>query len=278
VKITVWSLTMHKEQEGQWVVPNPQLPRSFGLMNIVFGFLLLLFGAGMAVLSIYGPAFVRGFTERVQADMAAKKAQHDARIADLEKKVKEAKTEDEKRSLEGDLQMLQTSRQPNLALATDAMKVNEDPRIKAYTYSELASGILLNVLMIISGVGLLFLAEWARRMAIVVAWLKILRWTAMLFLTIFIILPITMEKMQPLYKSIQVQAAGKSGGGGNSLVVGFMQMSAVMSAVTMVAEVLIACIYPVFVIWFMTRPPARAACLAAMSRRDSRVGREPARP
>ena len=30
------------EQQGKWVVPNPQIPRSFGLMNIIFGAIMVL--------------------------------------------------------------------------------------------------------------------------------------------------------------------------------------------------------------------------------------------
>ena len=32
---------MVKPQQGTWVVPNPQIPRTFGIMNIVFGAILL---------------------------------------------------------------------------------------------------------------------------------------------------------------------------------------------------------------------------------------------
>ena len=37
---------MGDQVEGKWVVPNPQIPRTFGMMNLVFGILLLLIGAG----------------------------------------------------------------------------------------------------------------------------------------------------------------------------------------------------------------------------------------
>ena len=38
------------------------------------------------------------------------------------------------------------------------------------------------------------LAEWGRRMAVTVAWLKILRWVAMTIVTMVLIVPITAEK------------------------------------------------------------------------------------
>ena len=48
---------MVKELQGKWVVPNPQVPRSFGIMNIVFGSLLLLVGAGYGCWYLYSPTF-----------------------------------------------------------------------------------------------------------------------------------------------------------------------------------------------------------------------------
>ena len=78
--------------------------------------------------------------------------------------------------------------------------------------------IVLNVLMAIAGVGLLGLAEWGRRLAIGVAWLKIVRWVAMIMVTFVLILPITAQKTQKMFDSIQAQAKAqaqaKSGGRG----------------------------------------------------------------
>jgi hypothetical protein len=270
---------MEKQQEGRWVVPNPQIPHSFGLMNIVFGVLLILYGAGSVLLTYYGQALVKGFQVHIEAQLATKKAQREAQIADLKEKVKTAKTEAEKKDLESNIQALELRKEPNLAAANEAMNVTADPRIQFYVYTETLAAIVLNVMMVISGVGLLFLAEWARRLAIVVALLKIARWIAMFFATIFVIVPITTPKMKQVMDSVKVQTAGSGTPAvASAIVVQASQMSAGIAAVTMVGEILIACVYPVCLIWFLTRPPARAACLAMTARRRIQPGREPAGP
>ena len=73
----------------------------------------------------------------------------------------------------------------------DAMGMAQDPRIVRYTYVEGIAGIILNVLMVISGVALLRMADWGRRLALGVAWLKILRWVAIMVFTLVVIVPIT---------------------------------------------------------------------------------------
>ena len=52
---------MVKGQEGKWVVPNPQIPRSFGLMNILFGSLMLLVAIGYGLGYVYAPTIQKMF-------------------------------------------------------------------------------------------------------------------------------------------------------------------------------------------------------------------------
>jgi hypothetical protein len=255
---------MKEQQEGQWVVPNPRIPRNLGLMNLIFGGILLLFGAGQAALTYYGPKWFEGFEDQIQEQFKAQNAEREAKIAELTEKLKAAKTEDEKKDFETQLVSLQKKPQLDPKLFEEAKGLQTDSRIVAYTYTEMATGVILNILMIVSGVGLLMLAEWARRLAVAVAWLKILRWVTIVGATAFVILPITTAKMQPMLQRMQVQVGGgPGGGGGTSVALMATQMQFVVGIVTTVASAVIAAIYPVFLIWFLTRPNARAACLAA---------------
>lgn len=262
---------MNKQQEGQWVVPNPQLPRSFGLMNIIFGSILLLFGVGQAALTFYSPVVFKGFEDQARRQLEELKAKRQTKIAELKDKVKTAKTEEEKKDLEMELQALQSNQGLDPAKFLDEIKsLQTDPRIAIYTYTEMSTGILLNLLMIVSGVGLLALAEWARRLAIATAWLKIARWVAIVAATTFVIVPITTEKMQPTFRSIEKQTGRFGGRAAPFAASNLAELSAMANVVTAVGTALVAVVYPVFVIWFLTRPPARAACLAAA--KPSRAG------
>jgi hypothetical protein len=143
--------------------------------------------------------------------------------------------------------------------------VFSDIRLAIYTFSELISGMILNVLMVISGVGLLRLAEWGRRLAISVAWLKIIRWVAMIVVTLVLILPITVQKVQKMTDSIQAQVQVQAKSGGRPPppmpMMNLSMFASIAGAVSMIFTALIASIYPALSIWFLTRPPARAACL-----------------
>ncbi|MGO9467185.1 MAG: hypothetical protein ACLQIB_51825 [Isosphaeraceae bacterium] len=266
---------MDKQSEGQWVVPNPQVPRSFGVMSIVFGALLLLYGAGLGLWTFYAPGFVKGFQDQFKEQLADQKAKRQAKIAELKDKVKAATKEEEKKELETELQALESTEGPDPNMLDDAISMNSDIRILTYTYTELATGILLNVCMIVAGCGLLALAEWARRMAIAIAWLKIARWGVIVGVTMLVIIPITTEKMNKMFTNIGKQATARSGRGGSPFpATSLAQMSAVVSAVTSVATAAIASIYPVCLIWFLTRPRARAACVAASKPPISLLGGE----
>jgi hypothetical protein len=257
---------MDKQQAGQWVVPNPQIPRSFGVMNLAFGGIFLLVGLGSAAWTYISPAFTQQIQVSVQQELADAKAKRQGEIAALKEKLKAAKAEEEKKDLETQLDALESNDGPDPTMFNDMMGLASDIRLVIYTWTELIVGILLNLLMIIAGVGLLALAEWARRMAITVAWLKIAKWAAVVVVTLVLVIPVTTEKMQKMFTKIQAQTATKGGRTTVAFPMGSLaQFTAVMSAVSSVGMALVASVYPAASIWFLTRPRARAACLAAQA-------------
>jgi hypothetical protein len=250
---------------GQWVVPNPQVPRTLGILNIVFGALLILAGVYSLVMTIYGPQFQKAMFQGMEKVQATEKADRASKIAELKRKEAEAKTQEDKDSLKAEREELEKAGQPDVTvMMNDIANWNPlaDLRVAIYTYSEIIAALVLNILMIISGIGLLSLSEWARKLAIWVAWLKIARWIVMTIVVLVLILPITVEKTQKMWDTIQAQAQPGSGGRPVAFPLGGMaQMTAVMGAVSQVFSLLFASIYPVVVIWFLTRPRTRAACL-----------------
>jgi hypothetical protein len=255
---------MAMQPEGQWVVPNPQIPRTFGIMNIVFGGILLLFGVGSLVATLYGPKIQKWMFRNVEKTAAAEKAEQKAKIADLKRQEAAAKTEKDKDALKAEREDLEKSVAADITTEMDDLanwNPTSDIRIAVYTYSAEAAGILLNVLMIVAGIGLLRLSEPARKLAIWVAWLKIARWIALTIVTMVLILPITMERTQKIFDKVQAQQKAQSGGRVVFPMGGFAQMMAVVGAISQIFYLVIASIYPALVIWFLTRPRTRAACL-----------------
>jgi hypothetical protein len=153
-----------------------------------------------------------------------------------------------------------------------------DRRVAVYSISELSTAIILNILMIISGVGLLAMAEWARRLAVAVSWLKILRWLAMTVVMFVLILPISMDLAQKTFDKMDQQMRAQSGGRGAAFpFASLAPMTAVFGGVTAVFSAIISSVYPALSIWFLTRPAARAACLRASppTEAESKTGVEP---
>jgi hypothetical protein len=101
--------------------------------------------------------------------------------------------------------------------------------ITNYYFAAIYTGLLLNLLMIISGAGLLVLAEWARRLALGVAWLEILYWVAHVVVTMVLVLPILEREQHEGLRVVYIAVA--------------------------------AAVYLSLLVWFLTRPRARAACL-----------------
>jgi hypothetical protein len=252
------------EQKAQWVVPNPQIPRSFGIMNIVFGSLMLLTAVGFVVYFVLSPTFGKQIQAEVKKQQEDRKSERETKLAQLKSREAAAKTDEEKQAVEDERAILEKEVEPDLSEMNELMGWNifSDVRLAVFYGTELTASILLNVLMIISGAGLLALKDWARRLALWVSGLKILRWVAMAVVTLVLIVPITVEKSQKVFTQLEAQTKAQSGG--KAVVFGVSQMGramAVASAVFMVFQAVVASIYPALALWFLTRPAARAACL-----------------
>jgi hypothetical protein len=255
---------MTAQQEGQWVVPNPSVPRAFGLMNIVFGAIMLLVGAGYIATWLIMPTFMRQAQVQIKTELAEQKAKHDKKVAELKKQEETAKTEEEKAEIRTERDELEKNIEPDMSGMTDLMGWNilSDKRLAFYYFSEAGTGILLNLLSIISGAGLMALAEWARKLALGVASLKILRWVAMLVGTMVLVMPVTAVKTEKAMSAVEAQAKAQSGG--KAVVFPARQMgqiTAIAGVIMMAFGAVLAWIYPGLTLWFLTRPATRAACL-----------------
>ncbi len=270
---------MVDKPQGEWVLPNPQIPRSFGMMNLIFGILLLLFGLGSLAMYAISPMLTKYIMANAQQQMAAQKAVRETKIADLKKQEDTAKTKEEKEGFQSEREMLEKQVEPDFGAMQELTSFNifSDMRLAIFTITEQGLGLILNILMIISGAGLLGFAEWARKMAVWVSWAKIARWISIVVFTLLVVMPITAERTEKLLTKMQQQAQARGGGAAASPVpmLNLTQLSTVAGAVTTIFSAAIAMVYPIVSIWFLTRPPAQAACLAKSRLAPRGPGRAP---
>jgi hypothetical protein len=267
---------MATKEEGKWVVPNPQTPKTFGILNIVFGVLLLLWGLGSLVITIYSNSFSKSMLANVDATIQTKKAEREAQIKEIVKEEAVAKTAEEKAELKSRRENLE--KVPSFDMnAMQELNILSDRRVLMYTYIETAAGLVLNTLMIISGIGLLLLHEWARKLALGVCWIKLLRLVVMLVVTFVLIVPVTTQRQQKFFESMNAQVAAQSGGARTAAipVTPMLQMGAILSAVLTVFFALFAAVYPVLELWFLTRDRTLAAFLAKSKPLSPTPGTEP---
>jgi len=258
---------MEKPQKPEWVVPNPQIPRTFGILNIIFGIILLLVGAFYAAMFFMAPRLTKQLQAQMVQVQATRQAEIKIQIAKLKEQEDTAKSDAEKQQLQAARVAIESAPAPDITGFNELSTWNifSDRRLAIFYCSELGLGMLLNLLMIIAGGGLMALAEWGRRLALGVAWLKILRWIGMIIVTLTLVVPITMERMQSAFAKIEAQTQ-RGGAAAPIPMTELARISAISSAVLTVVGAVVACIYPAFTLWFLTHPRARAACLAVSSK------------
>jgi hypothetical protein len=265
---------MASQPRSQWVVPNTGIPRTFGLLNVIFGVMLLLGGIGSVAWVLMAPTIGKAMQAQRRETLAKAKAEREARIADLKKQEAAAKTEAEKEQLRTEREAAESVPEPPEPPDVTIWDTYADPRYRAYFCGEVSLGIVLNIAMIVAGAGLLATAEWGRRLAIGVAWGKIVRLVAMAVITLTVIVPMTAEYTQPSLDKIAAQALL----GGPAMSNQMAQVMPIVGAVGAVGFTVVGSIYPGLAIWFLARPRARAACAGPARAARRRAGPQAAQP
>jgi hypothetical protein len=265
---------MASQPRSQWVVPNTGIPRTFGLLNVIFGVMLLLGGIGSVAWVLMAPTIGKAMQAQRRETLAKAKAEREARIADLKKQEAAAKTEAEKEQLRTEREAAESVPEPPEPPDVTIWDTYADPRYRAYFCGEVSLGIVLNIAMIVAGAGLLATAEWGRRLAIGVAWGKIVRLVAMAVITLTVIVPMTAEYTQPSLDKIAAQARL----GGPAMSNQMAQVMPILGAVGAVGFTVVGSIYPGLAIWFLPRPRARAACAGPAGAARRRAGPQAAQP
>ncbi len=203
-------------------------PRTFGILNIVFGCILLL-----------GGLCCGGYTMSLSAAGPAMARQQQQMRQQLRQKGQPAPP------------------MPNF----NKMNMFQDRRVTIYSVVDLVSGIVLNLIMIISGVGLLSYKEWARKTAVGLAGVKVLRLIALETYCIFVVAPVVANGMADMLTDMmkQMQQQGMPAGPvpqAAELARVYSIMIIAYSAVMLILGI----IYPLIMFFVLRRPAAKSSC------------------
>ncbi len=258
---------MTQNAPDTFIVPDEKTPRLFGTLNIVFGCLLLLCNVIQGGFYVAAPVLKKAMeTWQVQLN-ATFQTQAQARQADLKARVAGAKDPDEKARAQPDLDAYLAQPTPNVSTMTMGFQGIEDPRIRAYSLMEILTGIVLNILMIVSGAALLSCKSWGRKLAVALAGIVLARRAVLLCVAIALIIPIQVKAMEGQMQGAvaQIQAAP---GPAKAPALAFMspQAMSAMSTAGVVLYAIAAAVYPTIVLVMLTKARVKAACREPKSR------------
>jgi hypothetical protein len=189
-------------------------------------------------------------------------------ILDLRAKEQQAKSEAEKTKVREERQTIE-AKKSGIADRVDFAKVNSDLYwVSPFFWVDVVTGPVLNFLFLISGLGLLALKGWARKLAIGIALFKIVRLGALCALAMGLVVPGMGRALMALANSDVGDGLLRTTlGQVNQMLNASVTMSPteVVQAMTWVgygfAVVMLGfgSIYPAIVLLVLTRPSARSA-------------------
>ncbi|HWE35003.1 MAG TPA: hypothetical protein VG406_00410 [Isosphaeraceae bacterium] len=250
------------------VLPDARGPRRIGILGIIIALALLMTcNLPSMIFTAFLPAYVPMMRamEKTQAKQFA-----DERLRGIEEaRAKEAAARTEAEWAEAHAEVQAREATPPQPPQPQAMffEAMDDRRVKPYLWLDAATGIALNVAMFVGAIGLIQLREWGRKTSNWVAAIKVLRIAAALALGVGVVAPaIGLAMGDSLGKFLAQMPTVPRRGTSPAELKKFMTIG--WTAGLIVFE-LLALVWPVIVLWVLSRPGARAAC-----QRPGRGGRD----
>ncbi len=246
--------------------PKTSIPKTIGTLNIVFRALLMLcgicFGLSMAMQSAMGPVMAAQ-QQQFQQMQEAERAQKLQALQDLEKA---AKDENDKAAIQAQQQALKALPMPKMP---DMAKFMQEAGFPGYVIADVATGLLLNILLIVSGIGLLSFKEWGRRLGLWVAAAKIIRLVALYGYFIVVVVPDLTKALTSMFKEM-VDEMAKAAPPGQPVpkAADMAQMGTAMGifyTAFAIGMMTFGVVYPIIVLILLSRQRVKAACAPAIA-------------
>jgi hypothetical protein len=251
--------------------PKTAIPTSIGVLNITFGSVLLLCGICTGLNMAMQSAMMPMFGQQQQQFQQIMEAERAKQLKDLKKLEEAAPNAEEKATFEGQRKALEAQPIPKMP---DMAKFYEEVNIPAYGIADAVSGLILNILMVIAGIGLLGFKEWARQLGLWVAALKMVRLVALYGFFAIVMAPNISKAFTSMFQEMaEGMAKGAPPGQKVPAPAEFAQMGmamGVMMTAFAIGMIIFGAIYPIIVLILLSRPRVKAACTsAALSNGDN---------
>ena len=240
-----------------YVLPKPGIPKTLGILNIIFGVILVLLGlCGIASLAA-APAMFQGL-EKIGKDVQAKQEeQQKAKLKTYDDRIAAAKTDEEKAEIEKEKANDPASQiQMNPVDVSAAADTFKNPTIMIASYVGALTGLILHIILLTAGIGLIRLAAWGRSLSLWWAGLQIVQVLLVLYGNLVYVLPANQAMMAKQFEKMPRAAPGAPD------PAQIMKISMAMQVPMTVGTAIGGMIYPVILLIMLNNAGARAACLA----------------
>lgn len=252
-----------------YVLPTPQPPKTIGVLNVVFGAILIVLSlftlAMQAFMPFYGKVMVAQQNQVTQQALGTFEANQKAELADVETREKSAKTPEEKAALAAERDAIQRRPKPFVPDMTVGFKIARHPAMVVYSWSDVATGLPLNIVMLVAGIGLINLKRWGRTLALWVAGLKLVRIAILLAASVMIVSPLATREIDKLFGDMVKQAQRQNPASSARVQQTLRTMSVVVGATMTggyIVYFVLAAIYPMITLRVLSKPGVRAAFIA----------------
>ncbi len=232
------------------------IPQTIGILNIIFGALLLMCGLCSGVSQFASSAFLGPLMQAQQQQLQAQlQAQQDRMIQQLKDQEANAPDEATRQQIAQERQRLEQQPLQQAPDFTALMGIGQS--MAWYTWLSLGTSVPLNILLIIAGAGLLRRQEWGRKLCLWTAGSKVVRLLIDQGLWIFVVVPDLAQTIgDAMTKMMPPNAQGPPPGAMTGVYL-------VVYSVQGVLTILFGSIYPLISLYLLSRPRVREACQGA---------------
>ena len=249
-----------------YVTPKPGVPKTLGILNIIFGVLLVLMGLCQVGGLLIAPTAMNLAEKTVKDAQSKLEARDKENLKSLDDREAAAKTDEEKKAIQQERANAIASKpqMPTMDMSA-ATEVLHDPTIMGFTYVNLAIGLILHIMLIVSGIGLIRFTPWGRSLAVAWGGLQLLALVVMTTASLMIVQPINKAATEKQIAKFEEAAKNKGANSVEASQAQMMKMMVPLQLPMIVGGAVVGMIYPVIVLILLNTAGARAACLPKKS-------------